>query len=1455
MLKNNLNLKTIITLSFLVWLSFAFADKAQALVPPVAGGETITRVRQSCSGYTLGSDCFTSLSSWEAANGGIDFTGCTAGDLTCVNTSAVAQIEGAWTVADATAVAIDGWTTDNTRNIKIYTTDEARHNGVWNNNKYRLEGTANANYYETILSLESNVTIEGLQVLLINSGGYTEAKAISIENIGSSGEVKISENIVKGEISSTDSVGVGIIVWDSSATSASVWNNIVYDFINGTTNNNGIRIYTATGGSFVYNNTIHNCYNGITTSYECAVVKNNIVQSCADGFAGAFYTNSDFNISDIVSDAPSPSYRTNLATDVTFLDEANDNFHLSPSDTVAINAGVDLSSDANLPFNTDIDGDERKIFDIGADEYMPVEFVSIVDPGNGAGTEYTSLTAWEAGVQTDLTAATTKVFSGTQTGTVADNTNVTGSISGVTATVVHATATQILLENISGVFQSGEQVRVDVSNYVTISNAGDSAIAVATCRTTNGTADTNAVTIDGWVTNAENYIKVWTDPSLGSRHGGEWDDNKYRLAVADYSGSGFLSGESFVRIDGLQISITSSAYDTRNAINITSINVGTSDIKISNNIIKGVFSGTSRDGFGINIYDEDADVSIWNNIVYDYINSGQTGLGGIIVSSGNANVYNNTVYNSLTGLRRNGGVVYAKNNIVQNCTDGYNGTFDASSDYNISDLVADAPGTHSKNSTTVQFRNIANDDLHLAGSDTAAKDAGVDLSADTELPLTSDIDGQIRPNGTAFDIGADEWSPVVTAGGSGVKGAPPILDLSFDEGYGDTAHNSCRDEACLVSTDGTLNSGGSGTNATNTAMWDKGGKFGGAMEFDGGDGEYIDTDTVDNMEEFSACAWVKPYSFLNEDGDNSNQLFGKGWSFRFDNAGKLQFYMPTSGVYNWVYSADNLTVSNWQHVCFVYSGLNAESKIFLNGVDNSEGAQTTTSSRYDDSADILRLGASFSNETFANFNGLLDDVKIYNYALSEDEIKVLYNNSSAMSIGDDASRDNNGTLVTGASKDYCVPGDTAQCDKPVLELKLDEMSGTTAFDKSGNGNNGTLTGGPTWEPVGKIGSALNFNGNNSYIDLGTSSTINPYGNNYTLQSWIYLREHKNDYTDAIFARGTDACGFDMGISGALNSTQNRIFLHHFNTGTPQIDYGNTDVSLNTWHHISVSYNNTTHIATFYLDGKMDGQKTINAMVDCGARNAYVGIDGRDTDGFVPNGMIDDLKLYNYARTPAQIAWDYNRGKPVAQWKFDEGQGTSVFDFSGNGNTGTMTNMDAGTDWVDGKFGKALDFDGVNDYVNLGPGGNYDGNEGAISMWIKTTSGSVIKFLCGDRQTGSTNYLQVWINNGIITTRINNTIAYNATGSSINNDGKWHNIVSTWGANGIKQFVDGVLDGENAYGGAWISGSDFRLGSIEIYQGDGSNFSGIVDNMKIYNYALTNEQIKVNYNEGAINFRQ
>src|SRR3990167_2376449 len=170
-------------------------------------------------------------------------------------------------------------------------------------------------------------------------------------------------------------------------------------------------------------------------------------------------------------------------------------------------------------------------------------------------------------------------------------------------------------------------------------------------------------------------------------------------------------------------------------------------------------------------------------------------------------------------------------------------------------------------------------------------------------------------------------------------------------------------------------------------------------------------------------------------------------------------------------------------------------------------------------------------------------------------------------------------------------------------------------------------------------------------------------------------------------------------------------------GTLYVDgiSGATSATPNAWHHFAI-----TGLTTFDTSGTLNfGQNWASA--------------------FRFNGKFDQIKIFDRTLTPAQIAWDYNKGGPVAHWRFDECQWTTANDSSGNTNTGTITVgatgtytsmgtcpvSSASTMWYNGATGKrnySLAFDGTDDYVTMGDpaSGVLDFGTGdfSLSAWIK-----------------------------------------------------------------------------------------------------------------------------------------
>jgi hypothetical protein len=199
-------------------------------------------------------------------------------------------------------------------------------------------------------------------------------------------------------------------------------------------------------------------------------------------------------------------------------------------------------------------------------------------------------------------------------------------------------------------------------------------------------------------------------------------------------------------------------------------------------------------------------------------------------------------------------------------------------------------------------------------------------------------------------------------------------------------------------------------------------------------------------------------------------------------------------------------------------------------------------------------------------------------------------------------------------------------------VNIDSSEVRTTPDSSGHGNTGTLMPFGSEAPLvsGKFGEAISFSGIDQWVDCG-AAVDNSITNELTLEAWIYYygdpQRHffilSNDYT-----HGTKK-GYDF-------------FLWH--TYSPGRVYGDVGTGVVgsvyvgmpddlEWHHVAVTWGGAT--VTLYVDGNPVSTSPLSGNYSDPGKNTYIGKFNWPST-YYPNGMIDEVRIYNYALSAEMI---------------------------------------------------------------------------------------------------------------------------------------------------------------------------------------------------------------------------
>ena len=217
---------------------------------------------------------------------------------------------------------------------------------------------------------------------------------------------------------------------------------------------------------------------------------------------------------------------------------------------------------------------------------------------------------------------------------------------------------------------------------------------------------------------------------------------------------------------------------------------------------------------------------------------------------------------------------------------------------------------------------------------------------------------------------------------------------------------------------------------------------------------------------------------------------------------------------------------------------------------------------------------------------------------------------------------------------------------------------------------------------------------------------------------------------------------------------------------------------------------------------------------------------------------------------------------VGYWTFDEGSGTKAADSSGNGHTATLVN---GITWVAGKVGDAVSANGYSrQYISI-PAIDLSGTQAVtVALWANRTysiAGGRVLFEDSANYSNSTTGFAFFPDDNTcsgIRAALRGNMGNVGNCYSQPSSGVWHHLAvifdkSQTGGDEVKFYVDGVLQTVNRSLSALTNTNDFGNNPIYLYSRGGNNqfASGTIDDLRIYNSALTAEQIQELYNNPGL----
>jgi hypothetical protein len=407
----------------------------------------------------------------------------------------------------------------------------------------------------------------------------------------------------------------------------------------------------------------------------------------------------------------------------------------------------------------------------------------------------------------------------------------------------------------------------------------------------------------------------------------------------------------------------------------------------------------------------------------------------------------------------------------------------------------------------------------------------------------------------------------------------------------------------------------------------------------------------------------------------------------------------------------------------------------------------------------------------------------------------------------------------------------------VAAYGFEETGGVAVIDSSPAGNPGTIAGAAR-TASGRYGRALSFDGLDDLVTIADSSSLD-LSAGMTLEAWVrpsvlggwrsvILKERAGGLTYALYAhenapRPAATVHVDDDISAA-------------GTGT---------LPLNTWSHVAATHDGTA--VRLYVNGTLVGTQPAPGSLSGTTEPLRIG--GNLVWGEYFSGRIDEVRIYNRALSAEEIARDMSTmvvSGLVAAYGFEELDGTTAGDASGSGNHGTIE----GATRTGGRFGQGLAFDGIDDLVTIPAAATLAGARVTVEAWLYPTELSgwrtaVMKEAAAGLAWGL--YAHDNAPRPAMTAAFAG-VDTSAPGTAALPLNTWTHLAATYDGKMLKLFVNGVQSGAVTVAGTLNAAADpLRIGGNHIW---GEYFSGRIDEVRVYNRALSAAEIQADLNRAV-----